>query len=143
MKTISIILVLNMIMIQAITAQSKAEKEVTTAVEALRMAMILGTKEPLDAITSAELTYGHSSGKIEKKADFIDSFVSGRTDFVTIEFTEQTIQIFDKTAIVRNKLSAQTNDNGKPGSVNLALLLVFQKQNKKWLLIARQAVRLS
>jgi hypothetical protein len=45
-----------------------------------------------------------------------------------MELTEQTITVIDKTAIVRHKLSAETNDNGKLGPVNLYILLIWQKQ---------------
>jgi ketosteroid isomerase-like protein len=42
---------------------------------------------------------------------------------------------------VRHKLHAKTNDGGKAGEVRLFVLLVFQKENKQWKLLARQAVR--
>jgi ketosteroid isomerase-like protein len=38
-------------------------------------------------------------------------------------------------------LAAVTKDNGKPGSVKLDVLLVWQKEQKEWKLIARQAVK--
>jgi ketosteroid isomerase-like protein len=124
------------------SAQSKKLKAVTQAVESLRKAMIAGDSSVLDALTKAELSYGHSSGRIEDKASFIKSLTSGASDFVTIDLTDQTVQVADETAVVRHLLSAQTNDNGKPGSVKLAILTVWVKEKRKWRLLARQSVRI-
>ena len=124
-----------------IDAQSKKEKELTGAVEKLRIAMIDGNKTELENLVSDQLSYGHSGGHIDDKKEFVDKLVSGKSDFVTIDLTEQTISISGKTAIVRHKLSATTNDGGKPGEVHLLVLLVCQKQGGHWKLLARQAVK--
>ena len=123
-------------------AQTKEEKEVATTVETLRAAMVNADSVALTQILSDKLSYGHSGGKVQTKTEFIHSLTSGESDFVTIELSDQTIEIFDYTAIVRHILSATTNDNGKPGNVKLSILLIWQKQHGAWKLIARQAVRI-
>lgn len=122
-------------------AQTKKEKQVADAVEKLRTAMIDGKKDALEAIASDKLSYGHSGGHVEGKAEFVEKIVSGKSDFVTIELKDQTISVNGKTAVVRHLLNAKTNDNGKPGEVHLKILLVFQKKGGKWKLLARQAVK--
>lgn len=125
-----------------VKAQNVAAQNVAAAVENLRLAMISGERSALDNIAAATLSYGHSSGKIEDKAAFVESIASGKSDFVEIEFRDQTISVTDKTAIVRHQLHAKTNDGGKPGEVHLGILLVWQKQGKSWKLLARQAFKL-
>lgn len=127
----------------AINAQSKGETAVANAVEQLRKAMVDGNKAELESIASDKLSYGHSGGYVEGKAEFVEKIASGKSDFVTIELKDQTISISGKTAIVRHKLNATTNDNGKPGEVHLLILLIFQKENKQWKLLARQAVKVA
>ncbi|EOR95175.1 hypothetical protein ADIARSV_1663 [Arcticibacter svalbardensis MN12-7] len=123
-------------------AQSKSEKQVAIAVEALRKAMVDGTKSELEAIADNNLTYGHSNGVLQNKVEFVDAIVSGMSDFVTLEFKNQTILVSGKTAIVRHDLVASTNDKGKePGTANLHILTVWQKTHGKWLMLARQAVK--
>jgi hypothetical protein len=123
--------------------QSKEEKEVVAAVEFLRKAMLDGEKSALDKIAAPELTYGHSSGTIEDKAAFIDALVSGRNDFVTIDLSEQSVKLVgNNLALVRHKLKAETNNGGTPGTANIGILLVFQKQQGQWKLLARQAFKL-
>lgn len=122
-------------------SQSKDEQDVNHAVESLRAAMVNADSVQLDALTSDKLSYGHSGGKIEDKKSFIHSLTSGQSDFVTITLTDQQVTMFDHVAIVRHTLSADTNDGGKPGTVKLSVLTVWQKEKKDWKLIARQAVK--
>ncbi len=123
-------------------AQSKDSLQVAKAVNQLAELMVNPDKAALEALVSDQVSYGHSGGKLEGRTSFIESLTSGSSDFVKINLTDQSIQLFGKTAIVRNKLFASTNDGGKPGEVKLALILVWQKQQKTWQLIARQAVKL-
>ena len=124
-------------------AQSGTEKQVAEAVEKLRKAMIDGDRGALEAIADPKLSYGHSGGLIENKAEFVEKIAGGKSDFVTIDLTEQTITLSGKTAIVRHQLYATTNDAGVPGTVKLKVLLVFQKSKEGWRLLARQAVKLT
>ena len=125
-----------------VSAQSKDEQAVATAVETLRKAMIDPDKNTLDKLTCAELSYGHSAGKIEDKNAFMTALLSGASDFVTIDLTDQTIKIAGNNAIVRHTLKGTNNDGGKPGAPHLYVLLVWQKQkNGDWMLLARQAAK--
>lgn len=141
-KLLSLLLLVNLITV-TVMAQSKEETAVAAAVETLRKAMVDGDKTALEKIAATELTYGHSSGKLEDKAAFVEAIASGKSDFVSIDLTEQTITVSGDVAIVRHKLAAETNDGGKPGTVKLAILTVWKKQGKEWKLLARQAVKLT
>ena len=123
-------------------AQSKDEKEVAAAVESLRKVMVDPDKATLEKLTSPDLSYGHSSGKVQNQAEFIDALVSGASDFLNIDLSDQTIKVIGNTAIVRHVLNANTSDNGKPGVAKIAILLVWTKQGKEWKLLARQAVKI-
>jgi hypothetical protein len=142
MKKLILTFILMSFIAHASVSQSKDEKEVAEAVETLRKAMIDASESTLKAIAAEELSYGHSSGKVEDKAAFVTAIASGASDFKTIDLSEQTIRIAGNTALVRHKFVAETADNGRPGNPNLYVLLVWQKQNGKWLLLARQAVRI-
>ena len=123
------------------TAQTN-ERAVTEAVEKLRKAMIDPTDAALQALAADKLSYGHSNGKMEDKAEFIRALVSGESDFKTITLTEQTVTLVDNTAMVRHTLSAETANKGVAGSAHLAVLLVWVNQNGAWKLLARQAVKI-
>lgn len=123
-------------------AQSSDEKAVANAVEALRKALIDPDKKILTDITSADLSYGHSSWVIENQAAFIERLVSGDSDFKTIDLSEQTIKVVGNIAMVRHKLIASAADQGNPTTPKLGILLIFQKENGYWKMLARQATKL-
>jgi ketosteroid isomerase-like protein len=131
-----------LLLIMTTQAQSKQETEVANVVERLRNAMVDANRAELDAIASDKLSYGHSTGRVENKQEFVENIASGKSDFVSIELKDQTVSVSGNTAVVRHELHAKTNDGGKPGEAHIKILLVFQKQGGKWLLLARQAVKM-
>jgi hypothetical protein len=127
----------------SLNAQTREEKLVATAVESLRKAMVDPDKAALTRLTSVKLSYGHSTGRVEDQASFIESLVSGTSDFVEIKLLDQKISISGNTAIVRHRLEGSTMDGGKPGTVKLGILLVWNQKGTAWQLLARQAVKLT
>lgn len=125
-----------------IFSQSKDEKQVAETVETLRKAMVDGDRAILDANTHANLSYGHSNFKIENKAEYVEAIASGSNNFSTIELSKQTIQITGKTAVVRHTFVADYTNAGVAGHANIGVLQVYTKIGKKWLLLARQAVKI-
>jgi hypothetical protein len=123
-------------------AQTADEKAVTAAVEKFRVAMVDSDKATLEKMSAAELSYGHSGGLIEDRAAFLNQFVTGETDFVTITLSDQTVRIVGDAAIVRHRLTGDTNNNKVPGKVDLLVLMVWQKQKGEWKLLARQALKI-
>lgn len=117
------------------------EQQLQQQIEALRQAMIAGNAAQLDALTAAELSYGHSSGTMENKAEFIAKLASGKSDFVTMELTNQQIRIVGDVALVRHDLHADIKDGGVPNRIHLGILLVWQLQDGQWKLLARQAFK--
>ena len=115
--------------------------EVENAVIKLTKLMITPDSSALDKLISSNLSYGHSSGKVETKKDIVQSLVSGSSDFVDINITDQTVIIQNKTALVRHTLNAKTNDKNIPGTVKLYILQIWTKEKAGWLLLGRQAVK--
>jgi hypothetical protein len=122
-------------------SQTKKETAVTAKTEMLKKAMIDADSLMLDKLCAAQLSYGHSSGAVENKGEFISKIISGKSDFVSIDLSNQSVIVSGNTAVVRHKLDAVTNNNGKAGEVHLLVLLVWQKQHGDWKLLARQAIK--
>jgi ketosteroid isomerase-like protein len=140
MKKICFLLLFSL-SLSGLHAQSKKQIAVEQCVKELVAAMISGERSELEAIASEHLSYGHSGGHVEGKLEFVEKIASGKSDFVTIDISEQSVDIVGKTAIVRHMFNANTNDGGKPSVVKLKVLLIFQKENGNWKLLARQAVK--
>ena len=116
------------------------EGAVIAAVEALRKAMIAADKAALEKLAAAELSYGHSSGKLENKTQFIEALASGASGFSAIELEAQTVVVVDKIALVRHVFHGTRRKQGD--KVKLFTLLVWLEQKGQWKLLARQAAKL-
>lgn len=128
--------------IETVMSQRADEKLVAEAVESFRKTMVLPNQATFEKLTSQALSYGHSNGIVEDQKTCIESMVTGKYKFASLELTEQTISVTGQTAIVRHNFFAHTNDAGKdPGTAKLKVLQVWVKEKGNWVLIARQAVK--
>ena len=124
-----------------ISAQEREIKKVEAAAAFLINALESGDRKALEKISSVNLNYGHSNGRVEDRNQFIEALVSKTSDFISISVSEQRIQVTGKNAIVRQRLDATIMDGVKPGEVRLNVLLVFKKETGEWKLLARHASR--
>lgn len=124
------------------TAQDKGKEDVEKAVLQLKDAMLSGQEASLIAISSKHLTYGHSNGVIEDQKAFVFALASGNNNFTSINLSDQTVDVLGKIALVRHNLTGNTHNKGaEPATVNLGVLMVWQKEGKNWKLLARQAFK--
>jgi len=122
------------------STQTGKEGAVTAQVESLRKAMIAGDRSALDKLTLPELTYGHSSGRLENKSEFIETLASGKSGFSAIELSDQTVNVVDRIALVRHVFNGTRRKEGD--KMKLSILTVWMQQQEQWKLLARQAARL-
>ena len=123
-------------------SETSEESAVAETVTELYAAMVDKDPKALDRLTSENLDYGHSSGTLEDKSEYIDAVLNGPFDFITINPEEQQIKVSDDMAIVRHFFVANGTQNGNPVDVRIGALLIFIKENTGWKLLARQAYRL-
>ncbi|CAI8836836.1 DUF4440 domain-containing protein [Pseudomonas sp. IT-P171] len=120
---------------------SSAEKDVAQAVDHLTQAMLKKNIPELNALTAENLTYGHSSGKIQNKQEYIADIETGRSAFKTLEMQNQTITLSGDVALVRNHFSAQALKGTEVIPTEIENFQIWQKQKGRWLLVGRQAFK--
>lgn len=130
--------VLNM----SIYAQSKQQKNLAALVETFNNAIIRTDSTALKGMLMDELTYGHSSGVIQNKSEFIQGVMKGPNFFKKIDLLDQTITVSGKNAIVRHKATAQVINNGMPGEIKFGNILMWKRKQGKWKLLARQGYKI-
>ncbi len=134
-----------LLLVTAAYAGNKPSPEslVSARVDALVEAMVKADGDALRKLAAPELSYGHSGGRVETRAQFIENLLNGNSDFLSIKLEDQSISVVDDVAIVRHILSGETHDKGKePGTVRIGVMLVWHKEKDEWLLLARQAFKL-
>ena len=118
-----------------------SDKDVAQAVDHLTQAMLHKDIPELKALTAENLTYGHSSGKIQDKKAFIADIETGKSAFKTLEMQNQTITVSGDVALVRHHFSAQALKGTEVVPTEIENLQIWQKQEGKWLLVGRQAFK--
>ena len=130
------------VVLLGIHSYGQTNARLVQAAETLRALMVDPVKQQLENLLADSLNYGHSSGHIDTKQQFIEKLTSGKSDFVSIYITNQTVQMYKNTGIVRHDLTGVTNDGGKASNVKLHVLTVWIKRGNRWLLVARQAIKI-
>ena len=123
-------------------SQSKKEAKVWARVDALQKA-VFETKDSMvmKDLVSETLTYGHSGGNIEDKATMVRNASNSKTVYKNSTVERLGINVRKKTAYVRYIFRTTSIDNGVASPLDLGLLQVWQKEHGKWMLEARQAVK--
>ena len=119
---------------------SPKQTEVMMKMLALRNALINKDSVALDDVLGSDVSYGHTSGLIQTKAQLIRSVVSKEQDYKNIIPSDMNIRIYDNTAVVTMKSSVIMTYQGTPLNMDMYITLVWIKRNK-WQLVARQSVK--
>ncbi|MEP7259536.1 MAG: nuclear transport factor 2 family protein [Flavitalea sp.] len=123
-------------------AQTKDEMSLSALIDNLNVAIIKADKNALEQIVSDQLSYGHSSGKVEDKTQFIETVLNGPLKFSSIDLTDKTISMAGKNAIARNSFMGKAMVNGEAKDIKLQVLMVWQKIKGHWKLLARQGFKI-
>jgi len=122
-------------------AESADEAAVAQAVADLTKAMLAADKAKLEALVADQLSYGHSGGVIQNKADFVDVIASKKTIYKSINLTDVKVSVVGNDAIVRHTWDSVAESDGKSNASHIGVLQVWAKQDGKWKLLARQAFK--
>ena len=125
-------------------AASADEEAVAKGVEAFRGAQIAADAKAFDALCAAELSYGHSDGRVEDKAVFIANATNGKSKWLSLKYEDPKIRVVGDAAVVRFHWLGEQEvvADGKKSSTNLHILMNWQKQGGDWKLLSRASTKL-
>lgn len=123
-------------------AESADAAAVAENVAALTKAMLTPDRAKLESLVSDSLSYGHSSGKLETKKEFVDVVADKKTVYKSIVLSNQTVTVAGNNAIVRHAWESESGTgDGKWNVSKIGVLQVWQKEGGNWKLLARQAFK--
>jgi hypothetical protein len=123
-------------------AEAADEAAVTESVDILRKGLLEGDRAKLEQVTAAQISYGHSDGRVETKEQFIHAVMTRKQVVKSLAFPELTVAVVGDAAIARHIYLAESERDGKATTTRIGALQVWQKQNGSWKLLARQGFRL-
>jgi len=117
------------------------EIKLTVTLKEFHKALVDNNTVSVNQQTDKALSYGHSNGWIETKADMIKNLETGYMNYNSIK--EDSIQVTINGAMANVRFVADINAtlDGNTNSFRLKVLEVWVKKGKRWLLFARQAVK--
>jgi ketosteroid isomerase-like protein len=124
-------------------SDSKAEKEVLAAMSTWRQAMIARDGAVLEKLFAPGLSYTHSNGKHENKAEAIETAVNGKDRIESLELSEIAVSLYGTTALVKAKILMRMASGEAVNTLHLDVLHVWLKNGSRWQMVARHATRLN
>jgi ketosteroid isomerase-like protein len=141
MKTWMLVL-LSTAILSAAGVGSKDEKDVLGAMDAWKQATVKKDGAALEKLLHPDLTYSHSSGKTQTKKDVLEQVTKGPGTVDAIDFSETTVRIYGKTALVKGIVDITGTTDGKTTKSHLSILHVWIKDGQGWQMVGRQATKL-
>ena len=136
-KILSLLLLFSFVFANAQTEEEK----LTTALKEFHQALVNKNTASINQQTDKALSYGHSNGWVETKADVIKDLETGYLVYHSYKEDSLKIMINESIANVRFVADISATMNGNDTNVHLKVLEVWVKKGKRWILFARQAVR--
>lgn len=87
-------------------------------------------KGQLEKLTASQLSYGHSDGRVQDKAQFIDGVVTRKATVTSLTFPELTIAVASNAAVVRHLYESESETDGKTATVKIGTLHVAEAGRK-------------
>jgi ketosteroid isomerase-like protein len=125
--------------LSAATIDPKGDKEVLAAMDAFKEAMTHKDGAALGKLLADDLTYVHSAGQVQTKAEVIQSIVSGKTIVERMDYSDTSVRFYGKTALVRGRVDLY---HSSTTIVHMNVLHVWIRSPQGWQMVARQATRL-
>ena len=122
---------------------SDPKMQVMMKMLSLKNALISKDSVSLSSLLSDDLTYAHSTGVVQTKAQLIRDVISGTQDYKTIEPSDMNVRIYDNASVVTTKLKVNVVSAGKTLDLNMYVTLTWVKTNGDWKLVARESVKLT
>ena len=123
-------------------AETGDQAAVEKQVDALREAILKADKTALASVAADQLSYGHSDGRVQDKAEFIDGVVNRKMTVKTLTFPELKVTVTGDAAVARHIYLSDSEQDGKATNTKIGALQVWQKQAGGWKLLARQGFKL-
>jgi len=122
-------------------AESADEAAVRKALDNLGKAMVAADKAALEAVVSDQLSFGHTSGRVETKAEFVGNILDKKPIFKSITASDTTVSVVGNNAIARHTAAVDLVAGGKEISIKVGVMTVWVKDGGSWKLLAHQSFK--
>jgi ketosteroid isomerase-like protein len=97
----------------------------------------------LNEILSDDLTYTHSNGWQQTKAEVIGVLGSGELKYLSITTRDLKVRVYGESAVVTGHAMVRIKARGEEETLNICYLDVYVKQEGRWQMVAWQSARVA
>lgn len=137
----SILLPFLLLAATAFGSTSHRAGEVLEAEQARIAALVADDHAALDRLLSSDLTYTHSNAVVDTKAEFMDSLISGRLKYRSLEHGDQQVRFYGDTALLTGVTRVFSTSQGAEVRLTLRFTIVYVHQSGRWQMVAWQSTR--
>jgi ketosteroid isomerase-like protein len=119
----------------------KVRKELLAAIDAWKQAVISKDRAGLEKAFHDDLSYGHTTGEVQTKAETVDRNLNHPGAFEAIDVTDLNIRVYGNVALLTAKFGFHSIQDGKRTVSDLSGLDVWIHGPNGWQLVARQLTR--
>jgi hypothetical protein len=126
--------------LSAASVDPKGEKELIGLLDTYKDALLHKDGVALARILSDDLSYTHSAGQEQTKAEVIESVSSGKSTVTRIEYSGTTVRVYGKTAVMKSNVDLW---HSPTEVVHMNIIFVCVRGPQGWQIVARQATKLA
>ena len=123
-------------------AAAKDDARATAAQDARFAAMVKGDAAYLETALDAALTYHHSSGSAQTRAEFLGAIRAGSLKYKSIEAIERKVRRFGSLVVITGIIRVQAFNNGEVVDMKARFTDVYENRDGKLLQVAWQNTRI-
>ena len=135
---------LTLLLAFALAPQAPARDEATilAAQDARFAAMVKGDASYLETALDPSLTYHHSSGSAQTRAEFMASIKAGSLKYKALDVIERKVRRVGSIAIITGIFRLQATNNGEIIDSKARFTDVYENKDGRWVQLAWQNTRI-
>jgi ketosteroid isomerase-like protein len=106
-------------------------------------AMIAADVRTLDTMLADDLSYTHSTGRVETKLQFLDALRTGQLKYKSIDRSDVRVKLYGETAVVTGEAHLHVEAAGNALDLPVRFLDVYVKAPSGWQMVAWQSTKLA
>jgi len=123
-------------------AAPAADDEIRALEKEWSQAVIAGDIAKVDALLGKDLIYGHASGIVDSKDQYMTKLRGRAQVYEAIEYHDMTTKMYGETAVVHGHVRMAGKTKGEPFNNEVMLLHVWVKRDGRWQLAAHQTAQM-
>lgn len=119
-----------------------AERALLAADARRTQAMVAQDYATLDRALGEDLSYGHSTGQVQGKKEFIADLQSGARRYRAVTAVETAARMYGCAGVVTGTSNIEVESQGHALAFTLRYTATYARQQDRWVLVAYQSVKL-